>query len=316
MPPFLKNKSCLVIGAAGSIGSNLSDRIARLKPKWLGILDQDETGIFNLLENLNEKYPKIQIQPIIASIRDELAIDVVFAEYRPQIVFHAAAYKHVYMMELFPKEAEKTNVVGTRILIDKAQSWGTEKFIFISSDKAVEPTSVMGRTKRIGEQLCLEANKHNKTRFIIVRFGNVLSSRGSVIPIFQEQIARNQNLTVRGKQMERYFMGIAEANELIIKAAEMGRGGEIYVFDMGEPMKIDDLARLMIKLSGKDLGIDYVYPKKGEKITEKLISRDECLIKTRCKKIYRVWFKKQIIGKIERKMTRKTTGETTKHRTG
>jgi FlaA1/EpsC-like NDP-sugar epimerase len=267
----------LVTGAAGSIGSALIKRLAKTKPKKLIILDQDETGIFDLYHEVKDI---CNVDYHLASICDEVAITGAFYEHKPTIVYHAAAYKHVSVMEKHPKEARKTNVFGLQNVVNSAIEFGVKKFVFISSDKAVLPKCVMGKTKAEGEKICLKNN--GKTKFMCVRFGNVMPSRGSVVPIFNKLIAENKPLTVTSPKMKRYFLGIYDAVDLVIKAAELGKGGEIFVLDMGEPILIADLAKMMIKLSGKPLEIVYTHPSEGEKYDEILMTPEE---KKRCKKV-------------------------------
>lgn len=269
---FLENKKVLITGAAGSIGSALSRRIAELKPKSLIILDQDESGLFDVGEDV-KKLCKTHLA--IANIRESDRIDSVFSKYHPDIVYHCAAYKHVSLMEIWPEEAERTNVHGTRILVDASIKSGVDKFIFVSTDKAVNGTSVMGKTKKEGERICSEANKAKVTKFIIVRFGNVMASRGSVVPIFQKQIAEGKNLTITDHRMKRFFMGIYEAVELVIHATIIGKAGDIIVLDMGEPLAIVELAKMMIKLSGKNLKMEFTKVGKGEKLFEELMTTEE-----------------------------------------
>jgi FlaA1/EpsC-like NDP-sugar epimerase len=286
---FIKGKIVLITGAAGSIGSELSKQVASFSPSLLLILDQDETGIFNLFNELKEKFPKQEIKSIICDIRDEEKIKRIFQEFKPQIVFHAAAYKHVPLMEEHPDEAVKNNVFGTEIVAKAALEINCEKFIFISTDKAVNPTSIMGATKRIGEMICQVLNKKGKTKFISVRFGNVLDSRGSVIPIFKEQIKSGGPLTVTHPEMKRYFMLNSEACLLVMEAGAIGKGGEVFVLDMGKPIKILDLAKEMIKLSGlepdKDIAITFVGPRPGEKLFEEVLSAEEGTFATKYQKI-------------------------------
>src|SRR3989344_1598524 len=260
---FLKNKKVLITGAAGSIGSALARRIAELAPKSLIILDQDESGLFDVGED-TKKLCKIHL--VIASIRESDRINEVFSKYHPDIVYHCAAYKHVSLMEIWPAEAELTNVYGTKVLVDASIKFAVDKFIFVSTDKAVNGTSVMGKTKKEGERICSEANKAKVTKFIIVRFGNVMASRGSVVPIFQKQISEGKNLTITDRRMRRFFMGIYEAVELIIRATIIGKAGDTIVLDMGEPLSIVELAKLMIKLSGKNLKLVFTKIRKGEKL--------------------------------------------------
>jgi FlaA1/EpsC-like NDP-sugar epimerase len=254
------------------------------------ILDQDETAIFNISEELKEKFGNLKIVPIIADIQDKTKIDQVFKEFNPNIVFHAAAYKHVPLMEEHPDEAVKNNIFGTKIVADLAVENHIDKFVFISTDKAVNPKSVMGASKRIGEMICQALNKKNSTKFISVRFGNVLNSQGSVIPIFKEQIKNGGPVKVTHPEMTRYFMTTSEACLLVMQAAMMGRGGEVFVLDMGKPVKIKDLAKELIRLSGlepdKDIAIVYTQPRPGEKIFEEILMAEEGTMATANKKIF------------------------------
>jgi FlaA1/EpsC-like NDP-sugar epimerase len=286
---FLKGKTVLITGAAGSIGSELSKQVASFSPSLLLILDQDETGIFSLFNELKEKFPKQEIKSIICDIRDEEKIKRIFQEFKPQIVFHAAAYKHVPLMEEHPDEAVKNNIFGTEIVAKAALESNCEKFIFISTDKAVNPSSIMGATKRIGEMICQVLNKKGKTKFISVRFGNVLDSRGSVIPIFKEQIRSGGPVTVTHPEMKRYFMLNSEACLLVMEAAAIGQGGEVFVLDMGKPIKILDLAKEMIKLAGfepdKEIPITFIGPRPGEKLFEEVLTAEEGTSATKYKRI-------------------------------
>jgi len=287
---FIQGKVILITGAAGSIGSELSRQIAKFNPSLLSILDQDETGIFNISEELEDKFPKLKISSIIADIQDEEKINQIFKKFQPNIVFHAAAYKHVPLMELHPDEAVKNNIFGTKVVAQTALKYGVEKFIFISTDKAVNPTSVMGATKRIGEMICQVLNQKNTTKFISVRFGNVLDSRGSVIPIFREQIKRGGPVEITHPQMKRYFMITSEACLLVMQAGAMGQGGKVFVLDMGDPIKILDLAKELIKLSGfepdKDIPIVFTKPRPGEKFFEEILTAEEGTIATQNQKIF------------------------------
>ena len=267
---FLRDKRILILGGAGSIGSALARYIARFKPQRLVILDQDETGLFEVYEDIKSV---CNADFVIDSIKDYDALQQAFFSVSPHLVFHVAAYKHVVLMERYPEEAVKTNVEGTKNAINAAINTGVQKFIFISSDKAVYPVSVMGNTKLEGEEMCLNAN--GKTKFIVVRFGNVMPSQGSVIPIWNKQISENRPLTVTHPKMKRFFMGIYEAVNLILQAARLGKGGEIFILDMGKQIFIEDLAKMMIRISGKDLGIAYTKPGLGEKFKERLMTRDE-----------------------------------------
>ena len=286
---FIRGKTVLITGAAGSIGSELSKQVASFYPSTLLILDQDESGIFNLFNELKEKFPKQNVKFIICNIRDEEKIKKIFQEFKPEIVFHAAAYKHVPLMEEHPDEAVKNNILGTEIVARAALENNCKKFIFISTDKAVNPTSVMGATKRVGEMICQVLNKKGKTKFISVRFGNVLDSRGSVIPIFKEQIKSGGPVTVTHPEMKRYFMLNSEACLLVMEAGAIGEGGEIFVLDMGKPIKILDLAKEMIKLAGfepdKEIPITFIGPRPGEKLFEEVLSSEEGTSSTKYQRI-------------------------------
>ncbi len=287
---FIKNKAVLITGAAGSIGSELSRQVAKFKPSILFLLDQDETGIFHISKELENDFADLDIESFVADITDKEKIIGIFKKARPKIVFHAAAYKHVPLMEANPDEAVKNNIFGTKNLAEASLEFFAEKFIFISTDKAVNPTSVMGATKRLGEMICQSANQKNGAKFISVRFGNVLNSRGSVIPTFREQIKRGGPVQVTHPDMKRYFMLISEACLLVMQASAMGQGGEVFVLDMGKPIKILDLAKEMIKLSGfepdKDIAIVFTNPRPGEKLFEEILTAEEGTIATRNEKIF------------------------------
>ena len=287
---FIQNKVVLITGAAGSIGSELCRQVAKFRPSQLLLLDQDETGIFNISEELKNRFPRLKISPLVADIQDEEKINQIFNNYHPNVIFHAAAYKHVPLMELHPDEAMKNNILGTKIVAESAIKYGVEKFIFVSTDKAVNPTSVMGATKRVGEMICQNLNQKNSTKFISVRFGNVLDSRGSVIPIFREQIKKGGPVEVTHPEMKRYFMMTSEACLLVMEAGAMGRGGEVFVLDMGEPVKILDLAKEMIRLSGfepdKDIPIVFTGVRPGEKLFEEILTAEEGTIATQNQKIF------------------------------
>ena len=262
-----KNQRIIVFGAAGSICSVLARKLAETKPKLLILYDNNETGLFDIYEELKDK---CKTEFVIGDIRDREKVESTFRTYKPDIAYHGAALKHVVLLEKWPLEAYKTNVLGTINISDMAQKYGTKKMVFISSDKAVNPTSVMGKTKKKGEEICLKAN--SKTRFIVVRFGNVMASRGSVVEIFKKQIEENKPLTITHKFMERYFTGIPQAIEKIIEIAKIGKGGDKYTFKM-EVIKVIDLAKIMIKLSGKDLRIVFTKPSKAEKFKEVLYDK-------------------------------------------
>jgi FlaA1/EpsC-like NDP-sugar epimerase len=281
---FLRNRVVMVTGAGGSIGSEMCRQIARFEPRRLILVEQAEPSLFIIDRELKAQFPKIDVVPYVADIADARRMACIFQTDHPSAVFHAAAHKHVPMMELNPGEAVKNNVRGTRIVADAASQAGVEKFVMISTDKAVNPTSVMGCSKRVAEMYIQGLSARSKTQFVTVRFGNVLGSSGSVIPIFKEQIARGGPVTVTHPEMVRYFMTIPEASQLVLQAASMGKGGEIFVLDMGEPVKIVDLAREMITLSGfrpdADIKIEFCGVRPGEKLYEELAIDGEGVSRT------------------------------------
>mgnify|MGYP004418073351 FL=1 len=285
----LSGKRILISGAAGSIGSEIVRQLANF-PVELILLDAAETPLYNIENELNDKFPNVQKDIVIASVSDKNALKEVFAKYRPQIVFHAAAYKHVPMMERSPYEAAYNNIIGTKNIADTALEAETEKFIMISTDKAVNPTNVMGASKRYAEMYIQQLNSRGETKFITTRFGNVLGSNGSVIPRFKAQILHGGPVTVTHPEITRYFMTIPEASRLVLEAAIMGKGGEIFLFDMGESVKIRSLAERMIKLSGlepgKDIEIKYTGLRPGEKLREELLTRKENTLPTYHEKIF------------------------------
>lgn len=280
---LLKGKRVMITGAAGSIGSEVMRQIALFIPAELVLIDQAETPMHDVRLQMTRKFPGIEAHTIVASITNQTCMEEIFKVYQPEYVFHAAAYKHVPMMEDNPAEAVQNNVYGTRVIADLAVKYGTEKFVMISTDKAVNPTNVMGCSKRICEIYCQSLNKaisegkiEGKTRFITTRFGNVLGSNGSVIPIFKEQIKNGGPVTVTHKDIIRYFMLIPEACRLVLEAGTMGKGGEIFIFDMGKPVRIADLAQRMIDLSGaRDIQIVYSGLRDGEKLYEELLNKEE-----------------------------------------
>jgi FlaA1/EpsC-like NDP-sugar epimerase len=287
---FIRGKRVLVTGAGGSIGSELCRQIAGFGPASLTLVERAEFHLFTIHQELIKRFPALPVRPRICDVCDSRRLDAVFAEDCPEVVFHAAAHKHVPMMEWNPGEALKNNVFGTRKVADAADKYGTSTFVLISTDKAVNPTSIMGATKRVAEMYVQALSRRSKTKYLAVRFGNVLGSAGSVIPIFQQQIAAGGPVTVTHPDMKRYFMTIPEACQLVIQAGAMGRGGEIFVLDMGTPMRIVDLARDLIRLSGfepdVDIRIEYTGVRPGEKLFEELGFDAEKMDKTRHDKIF------------------------------
>lgn len=287
---YIKDKIVLVTGGGGSIGSELCRQIANYEPKQLVILDIYENNIYDIQNELKSKLPNLNLVTLIASVRDRETIFKIFEKYKPNIVFHAAAHKHVPLMEDSPKEAVKNNVFGALNVVQASDKYKVERFVQISTDKAVNPTNVMGATKRLCEMIVQTYAKISKTNFVAVRFGNVLGSNGSVIPLFKKQIAQGGPVTVTHPDIIRYFMTIPEAVQLVLEAGSMAKGGEIFVLDMGEPVKIDKLARDLIKLSGfepdEDIKIVYSGLRPGEKLYEELLMAEEGINKTSHNKIY------------------------------
>lgn len=286
---YLSNKKVLVTGAGGSIGSELCRQILKIDPRQLILYERVENELFHLEMELAGTFPGAPYVSILGDILDRKRLEDVMRDYRPEVVFHAAAYKHVPMMEAHPLEAIKNNILGTQNVAEVSAQWGVEKFVMISTDKAVNPVNVMGATKCLAELICQGMNQSQMTKYVVVRFGNVLNSAGSVIPLFKEQIARGGPLTVTHFEATRYFMSIPEATQLVMQAGAMGRGGEIYVLDMGEPIRIMDLATDMIRLMGLRVGedIDIVQSglRPGEKIHEELVTEEEEMEPTRHEKI-------------------------------
>ena len=287
---FVENKIILVTGAGGSIGSEIARQVAIHKPKKLIILDIYENSIYDLQNDLKKNFINLNLITLISSVRDKERIDNIFNEYRPHIVFHAAAHKHVPLMEESPNEAIKNNCLGTLNVVNSSDKYKIEKFILISTDKAVNPTSVMGASKRICEMIVQYKSKHSLTNFAAVRFGNVLGSNGSVVPLFKKQIEQGGPVTITDKNIIRYFMTIPEAVALVLQAAFFAKGGEIFVLDMGKPVKILDLAINLIKLSGyepyTDIDIKIIGLRKGEKLYEELLMDEEGLKETLNKRIF------------------------------
>lgn len=305
---FIKGKTILVTGAAGSIGSELSKQIIRFDPKKLYLLDQEESNLFDVARSLEGESNPARVYPVIADIRNKKRIKKLFKTMSPHIIFHAAAYKHVPLMEEFPQEAIATNILGTLNVSKAAVASGTKKCIIISTDKAVRPISIMGKTKKLAEMIGQALNSKNGTQFVSVRFGNVLGSRGSVLSIFQDQIKRRKPVTVTDPRMARYFMTAPEACLLVLEAASSGEGGEIFVLDMGKPVKIVDLAKELIRLSGlepdRDIPIVYTMPRKGEKLFEDIFNTSENMTETMYQKIFRAkttysFQPEQFLGDIE-----------------
>lgn len=281
---YVKNKVVLVTGGGGSIGSELCRQIAANRPKMLIIFDIYENNAYDIQQELRAKYPHMHLEVLIGSVRNTNRVDQVFEKYRPDIVYHAAAHKHVPLMEDSPNEAIKNNVFGTYKTALAADKYGAKKFVLISTDKAVNPTNIMGASKRMCEMIVQGLNRHSSTDFVAVRFGNVLGSNGSVIPLFKKQIEAGGPVTVTDKNIIRYFMTIPEAVSLVLQAGAYAKGGEIFVLDMGEPVKIDDLARNLIKLSGyvpdEDIRIEYTGLRPGEKLYEEILMDEEGLTDT------------------------------------
>jgi FlaA1/EpsC-like NDP-sugar epimerase len=292
MAGYIKGKTILVSGAGGSIGSELCRQIATFAPGKLLLAGKGENSLYHIASELALKHKDLKLFTLICDVADAKRVDRIFEQYQPEAVFHAAAHKHVPMMELNPGEAVKNNIFGTRTLAGAALKHGAERFVLVSTDKAVNPTSVMGATKRIAEKVVMSLNGKGKTRFLAVRFGNVLGSSGSVVPLFKKQIASGGPITVTHPDMERYFMTIPEAVQLVIQAGAMGKGGEVFVLDMGQPVKIVDLAKDMIKLSGltpgADIKIEFTGLRKGEKLYEELLTAEEGVNKTRHSQIFMV----------------------------
>ena len=287
---FLHGRMVLVTGAAGSIGSELCRQISQFLPAKLVMLDFNESGIFDLEHELRRSFPNAEFVSIVASITDQPKMEAIMAAYQPEVVFHAAAYKHVPLMEEYPEEAARANILGTYYVALAAQKANVKKFVFISTDKAVKPLSVMGKTKRAAEIVVKSLNAERNTRFVAVRFGNVLGSRGSVVPLFEEQIRHGGPVTVTHPDMTRYFMTIPEAALLVMEAGAIGTGGEIFILDMGKPVKIIDLAHELIRLSGykpdEEIPIVVTGIRPGEKIFEELLTAEEGSSATKWEKIF------------------------------
>ena len=288
---YVKNKVVFVTGGGGSIGSEICRQIAKIGPAKLIVLDIYENNAYELQQELLSEYKnKLDLVVLIGSIRDEKKLDQIFSEYKPDVVFHAAAYKHVPLMEVSPKEAVKNNVFGTLNTAQIAKKHGAKKFVLISTDKAVNPTNIMGATKRMAEMIIQAMNENSETEFVSVRFGNVLGSNGSVLPLFKKQIEKGGPVLVTHPEMTRFFMTPTEAAQLVIYAGSIAKGGETFILDMGKPVKIVDLAKDLIKLSGlevdKDIKIEYIGLRPGEKLYEELLINEQTSIETSNKKIF------------------------------
>jgi FlaA1/EpsC-like NDP-sugar epimerase len=287
---FIRGKTVLITGAAGSIGSEIARQVSEFGPSRLVLLDAAETALHDLQLEFHDKGVHSQCEFVLANIRNEKRMRYVFEEYAPEVVFHAAAYKHVPMVELNAAEAVWTNVLGTRLLADLSHEYRVSRFVFISTDKAVNPTSIMGASKRLAEMYVQSLNSYSDTTFVTTRFGNVMGSNGSVIPRFQQLIKQRRPITITHPDITRYFMTISEACQLVLEAASMGRGGEIYVFDMGKPIRIVDLASRMIMLSGlepnRDIPIVFTGLRPGEKLYEEILADSENTVQTHHPKIF------------------------------
>ena len=292
---FIKDKIVLVTGGGGSIGSEIARQVARMEPKKLLLLGKGENSIYEIWQELKKTQPGLKVVPVIADVRDENRMEGIFSYFKPQVVFHAAAHKHVPLMEYQPMEAVRNNCAGTRVCANMAAKYDAEAFVMISTDKAVNPTSVMGCTKRVAEMYVQSMNNISNTRYVAVRFGNVLGSRGSVVPLFKKQIAEGGPVTVTHPEMKRYFMTIPEASQLVLQAGAMAQGGEVFVLDMGEPVKIVDLAKDLISLSGlvpeRDIKIEFTGLRPGEKLFEELLSAEDGTENTENKSILKARIK-------------------------
>lgn len=286
---FISGKRILITGAGGSIGSELVRQVSRFHPQAIGLLDFSEFNLYQIEMDCRRRRIRAAVHTCLADIRDQELMDRIFSNFKPHAVFHAAAYKHVPMQEYHPREAFLTNVLGTKNVAEAALKTGVERFVLVSTDKAVRPTNVMGATKRVAEMLIESINGSHRTRFLAVRFGNVIGSSGSVIPLFQQQIARGGPVTVTHPKITRYFMSIPEAAQLILQAGAMGEGREIFILDMGKPINIAEMARDLIRLNGlepeRDIAIEYIGLRPGEKLYEELITVGEGIVPTSHEKI-------------------------------
>jgi FlaA1/EpsC-like NDP-sugar epimerase len=289
----ITGQTVMVTGAAGSIGSELCRQVAKLFPAKLVMFEIAESPLFELEREMREKFPSVNIVPLMGDIRDRRRVEIAISAHRPSLIYHAAAYKHVPVMEVHPVEAVKNNVLGTQIVAEVAAEYGVRRFVLVSTDKAVRPTNVMGATKRVAEMIVQNMNgKGKETTYVSVRFGNVLDSVGSVLPIFRQQLETTGKLTVTHPEASRYFMLIPEAAGLILQAGAMGQGGEVFVLDMGQPVKIVDLAENLIRLMGKELGVDaeivFTGLRPGEKLHEELVIEGEDVTRTAHPKVMKM----------------------------
>ena len=310
---YIAGKTVLITGAGGSIGSEISRQISRVGAKEIILLGRGENSIYEIHQELKRKFPEQIYHTVIANITDKERMARIFQRFQPQVVFHAAAHKHVPLMEIQPDEAIRNNVFGTKNVAELADANHAEIFVLISTDKAVNPTSVMGATKRTAELVLQEINQHSQTKFVTVRFGNVLGSRGSVVPLFERQIAAGGPITVTHKEMTRYFMTIPEAVQLVLQAGSQAEGGEVFLFDMGKPVKIKDMAEDLIRLHGltpdKDIKIVYTGLRPGEKLYEELLTSEEGTTSTKHKKIFKAQI--QPLDEFDLQQSLKTLKETT-----
>ena len=287
---YLANKIVLISGAGGSIGRELCHQIIKFSPKKILLFEHEENSLNEVFTELKNNYPLLAVVPIAGNICDSKKLNSVFSRLKPDVVFHSAAYKHVPMMEFNASECIKNNVFGTLNIVTESKKNNVKRFVFISTDKAVRPTSIMGASKRIAEMIVEDASKRSRTSFSVVRFGNVLVSRGSVVPLFEKQIKNRQAITITHRKMCRYFMTLSEASQLVIQAGALSKGGEIFVLDMGKPVKIVYLAKEMIRLSGlrpdKDIPIVYIGLRPGERLREPLFSSKERLKLSKHKRIF------------------------------
>ena len=278
---YLESKRVMVTGGGGSIGGELARQICRFEPKSLILLDHSENGLFHINFELEKKWSGVEMEIglVVADIRDRDKMDKIFKKYVPEVIFHAAAHKHVPMMEYHPDEAVMNNIIGTKNVAELAEKYGAERVVMISTDKAINPTSVMGASKRVAEMVVKDLGSRSEARFVAVRFGNVLESNGSVVPMFKQQIAEGGPVTVTDREVKRYFMTLPEASQLVIQAGALGKGGEVFVLDMGEPVKVLDMAEELIRLSGLEVGEDIeikiVGLRPGEKMFEEIMTEEE-----------------------------------------